>query len=113
LCSSYTNSSGQFKQRESLAAIKKQDTELSILQIPLDKDWQIKHNIRVTGQPELPMLQTATRETTATTSQVAVVRRNKVATRPLIPAVPSTSTTDFVFRLKLSYQLMTTLSLAI
>jgi hypothetical protein len=37
-----------------LAAIKKQDTELSILQIPLDKDWQIKHNIRVTGQPAAP-----------------------------------------------------------
>jgi len=54
LCSSYINSSGQFKQRESLAAIKKQDTELSILQIPLDKDWQIKHNIRVTGQSAAP-----------------------------------------------------------
>ncbi len=59
------------------------------------------------------MLPTATRETTAATSRAAIVHRHKVATRPFLPAGLHTSTTDFVFRLKTSYQLMTTLSLAI
>ncbi len=94
---------------------KKQDTELSILQIPLDKDWQINTTSvwLVSLKHQLPMRQSATRETVPDTSQSDTVHQDQVALRQLILAGINRSTTDFVFMLKASYQHMTTLSLSI